>query len=105
MGRHRKEVAVSNGKNEIVKDKIRDYLADSWEDLIADIDSLDAKERVDRRLKLMEYVMPKVQAVKGEAERKQRSAAQTVLGQLGEYDEDYVAEDEVEVEPMGEDDL
>ena len=103
MGRLPNPERPLSRKNEIVKDKIRDYLADCWEDLIADINELDPKDRVDRRLKLMEYVMPKVQATKGETDAKKRTAAQTVLGEEAEYDESYVEEDEEET--LGEDDL
>ena len=84
MGRIPNEERPLSRKNEIVKDKIRDYLADCWEDLIADINELEPKDRVDRRLKLMEYVMPKVQATKGETEAKKRTAAQTVLSGKGD---------------------
>lgn len=102
MPRPTKEERPVSRKNEIVKDKIRDYLADCWEDLIADINELDPKDRVDRRLKLMEYVMPKVQATRGEIDTKKRTAAQTVLGDEAEYDENYVEEPE---DVLGEDDL
>ena len=102
MGRIPNEERPLSRKNEIVKDKIRDYLADCWEDLIADINELEPKDRVDRRLKLMEYVMPKVQATKGETDAKKRTAAQTVLGDDAEYDENYIEEPDDE---LGEDDL
>ena len=80
-----------NTQHTAVKDKIREYLADTWESLIEDIDSLDAKERVDRRMKLMEYVMPKAAAVKTD-ETKTISIAQAILGNESEY-EDYKEED------------
>jgi len=88
----KKPLAENKGKNEIVKDKIRDYLANTWEELINDIDSLDAKERVDRRMRLLDYVMPKVQAVKGE-EKKTMSISQAILRQEDDF-EDYVEEDD-----------
>ncbi len=88
----------SDGKNEIVKDKIREYLADKWKDLIDDIDSLDPKERIDRRMKLMEYVMPKVQAVRVE-EHTTKSAAKTLLSLESEYDEGYVENEDLTVDP------
>lgn len=78
-----------NEKTTIVKDKIGEYLADTWKDLIKDIDSLEPKERVDRRMKLMEYVMPKAAAVKTE-ETKNISIAQAILGTestYGDYEE------------------
>lgn len=81
-----------NQQNTAVKDKIREYLADTWESLIKDIDSLDAKERVDRRMKLMEYVMPKAAAVKTD-EKKTISIAQAILGNESEF-EDYREEEE-----------
>lgn len=82
-------MAKETQKTAIVKDKIREYLADTWEDLIQDIDSLDPKERVDRRMKLLEYVMPKAAAVKTE-EKQNISIAQAILGgeaKFGEYEE------------------
>ena len=79
---HKKE-----NKNAAVKDKIRDYLAETWDSLIQDIDSLDPKERVDRRMRLLEYVMPKAAAQKGE-DRQGMSIAQILLGREAVFKQD-----------------
>lgn len=95
-------MAKETQKTTIVKDKIREYLADTWENLIEDIDSLDPKERVDRRMKLLEYVMPKAAAVKTE-EKQNISIAQAILGgeaKFGEYEEENTRD-----EIMNDDDL
>lgn len=43
----------------------KEYLAKNIEQMFDDIDSLtDAKEKVRARLKLLDYVMPKVQAIR-----------------------------------------
>ena len=86
-------------KTAVVKNKIRDYLAQSWEKLIEDIDSLDPKERVDRRMKLLEYVMPKAAAVKTE-EKTPVSIAQILLNkeaQFGDYEE---ADDNLDLDAL-----
>jgi hypothetical protein len=49
--------------NEGLKDQIREYLGENLEQLLEDINSLPPKERVDKRMKLMDYVLPKIQAV------------------------------------------
>ena len=87
-----RKTAGASTKNAVVKEKIRDYLDKNWEKLIKDIDSLDPKERVDRRMKLLEYVMPKAAAAKTE-EKTPQSIAQIILGGEAVF-EDYVEEEE-----------
>jgi hypothetical protein len=103
MGRKAKEQQELSAKTELVKDKIRDYLESSWEDLIQDIDSLEPKERVDRRMKLLEYVMPKVQATKDDGKRS-LSAAQSLLNMESEFD-DWMEEDTPIKDELEEEDL
>lgn len=47
-----------------LKDKISDYLTETWDELKADIEELPAKERAMAKLKLLDYSVPKVQAVR-----------------------------------------
>lgn len=72
--------SVRNTKQdeELVKDRIRSYLADNIEAMLKDIDELPLKERSQARQKLLDYVMPKVQAVRTN-EVSQQSAAEMVL--------------------------
>lgn len=87
-----KKTADKSTKTSVVKEKIRDYLDKNWEKLIKDIDSLDPKERVDRRMKLLEYVMPKAAAAKTE-EKAPLSIAQIILSKEAQFD-NYVEEEE-----------
>lgn len=47
-----------------LKDKISEYLSDTWEELLEDIEAMAPKERAAAKLKLMDYAIPKVQAVR-----------------------------------------
>ncbi len=86
MGRKVLErVAVSG--NEALKDKIREYLQDNLESLLEDISQLPAKDRVDRRMKLMDYVLPKVQAIATQEAQGTTTAASILDSEMGE-DED-----------------
>ncbi len=86
MGRKVLErVAVSG--NEALKDKIREYLQDNLESLLEDISQLPAKDRVDRRMKLMDYVLPKVQAIATQEAQGMTTAASILDSEMGE-DED-----------------
>lgn len=96
MPRPKKSAPEGSVKNEIVKDKIREYLADSWQEMISDIQDLEPKDRVDRRLKLMEYVMPKVQSVRDEKSNNGMSMAAKILGAEAAYDDKYVEDEEDE---------
>ena len=89
-----KKTADKSTKTSVVKEKIRDYLDKNWEKLIKDIDSLDPKERVDRRMKLLEYVMPKATAAKTE-EKAPQSIAQIILSKEAQFD-DYVEEEDLQ---------
>lgn len=51
-------------KNTELKDKIGAYLTDTWDELKADIESLPEKERAMAKLKLLDYAIPKVQAIR-----------------------------------------
>lgn len=55
---------MSKKTNKELKDKISEYLMDTWDELTADIQELPAKERATARLKLFDYAIPKVQAVR-----------------------------------------
>lgn len=47
-----------------LKDKISEYLTETWTELQADIEELPTKERAMAKLKLLDYAIPKVQAVR-----------------------------------------
>lgn len=61
-------------KNEL-KDKISEYLTNTWEELQSDIESLPEKDRAMAKLKLLDYAIPKVQATKGDDNKSSSSAA------------------------------
>lgn len=50
--------------NKELKDRISEYLMETWDELTADIQELPPKERATARLKLFDYAIPKVQAVR-----------------------------------------
>lgn len=66
-------------KNDL-KDKIGEYLTETWDELRADIETLPPKERAMAKLKLMDYSVPKVQAVREVSVTKQ-STAQALLAE------------------------
>lgn len=72
---------------ELVKDRIRGYLADNIESMLHDIDELPLKERAAARQKLLDYVMPKVQAVRTN-EVASQSTAEMLLDQEALDDDD-----------------
>lgn len=86
-------------KTAIVKDKIRDYLDKSWYDLIADIDALDPKDRVDRRMKLLEYVMPKAAAQKTE-DKPPLSMAQIILSKEAVFGKNTSEKEDVDIDDL-----
>lgn len=51
-------------KNGELKDKISDYLSETWDELKQDIENLPTKERAMAKLKLLDYSIPKVQATR-----------------------------------------
>jgi len=51
-------------KNGELKDKISDYLSETWDELKKDIENLPTKERAMAKLKLLDYSIPKVQATR-----------------------------------------
>lgn len=51
-------------KKKELKDKIGEYLNETWDELKNDIEALPAKERAAAKLKLLDYHLPKVQAVR-----------------------------------------
>ena len=55
---------MSRKTNAELKDKISEYLSDTWEELREDIEDMPKKERAAAKLKLMDYAIPKVQAVR-----------------------------------------
>lgn len=55
---------MDSAKDEQIKDKMRSYVLDHLDELFADINSLEPKERAKARMSMMEYFAPKVQAVK-----------------------------------------
>lgn len=55
---------MSRKTNAELKDKISEYLSDTWEELRDDIEDMTPKERAAAKLKLMDYAIPKVQAVR-----------------------------------------
>lgn len=69
---------MSKKSDNELKEKIGEYLSDTWEELKEDIETLPAKERAAAKLKLMDYVVSKVQAVK-ETGGKKSSIASILL--------------------------
>ena len=55
---------MSKKTNSELKDKISEYLSDTWEELREDIEDMAPKERAAAKLKLLDYAIPKVQAVR-----------------------------------------
>ncbi len=51
-------------KNSELKDRIGEYLNETWEELRNDIEALPTKERAMAKLKLLDYSIPKVQATR-----------------------------------------
>lgn len=86
MARPPKDRALAHG-NEEIKSKIRDYLADNLEDLLTDINGLPPKERVAQRMKLMDYVLPKVQAI-ATVDAPEKSQAASILDREAAYDDE-----------------
>lgn len=71
-------------KNEL-RDKISTYLNDTWDELMKDIEELPAKERAQAKLKLMDYSVPKVQAIRDTGTR-QVSTASILLAEETKQD-------------------
>lgn len=55
---------ASKVEEEDVKNEIRKYLANNIGSLLKDIDELPLKERTSNRMRLLDYLMPKVQSVR-----------------------------------------
>lgn len=87
MGRHRKEATNAVDDNAELKDAMRQHILTHLDELFEDIDALEPKERVDRRLRLMDYFMPKVQAIRTE-EVKSTSVAEALLSRSATYEDD-----------------
>lgn len=62
--------------SEELKEKIADYLLETWDELTADIKSLPSKERAMARLKLIDYTVPKVQATREDSSSKGSTASE-----------------------------
>jgi hypothetical protein len=86
MPKPAREKPVTHG-NEAIKSKIREYLTDNLEALLADISELLPKERVAQRMKLMDYVLPKVQAI-ATVDAPEKTKAAAILDSEGEYDDE-----------------
>ena len=78
--RHGMGYTVITGKKNDLKDKIGEYLTETWDELRADIETLPPKERAMAKLKLMDYSVPKVQAVR-ETSVARQSTAQALLAE------------------------
>lgn len=72
--------------NEGIKSQLRDYLTDNLQSLLDDIDELPPKERVAQRMKLMDYVLPKVQAT-ASTDAPQQSVAADILDRESSYED------------------
>lgn len=71
------------------KDKIREHLFDNLEQMFADIETLPAKDRVDRRLKLMDFVIAKVQSEQVKYNNKSTNGEE-LLAKEAEYVDDSI---------------
>ena len=87
MGRIVTKDKVVGVGNENIKEQIRDYLTTNLQSLLDDIDQLPPKERVERRMKLMDFVLPKVQAV-ATIDAPSQSSAAAILDREAAYDDD-----------------
>lgn len=86
MARPPKDKSLTHG-NEEIKSQIRQYLTDNLEGLLEDINELPPKERVAQRMKLMDYVLPKVQAI-ATVDAPQQTMASAILDKEASYDDD-----------------
>lgn len=86
MARPPKDKSLTHG-NEEIKSQIREYLTDTLENLLEDINGLPPKERVAQRMKLMDYVLPKVQAI-ATVDTPQQTMASAILDKEASYDDD-----------------
>lgn len=86
MARPPKDKSLTHG-NEEIKSQIREYLTDTLENLLEDINGLPPKERVAQRMKLMDYVLPKVQAI-ATVDAPQQTMASAILDKEASYDDD-----------------
>ena len=86
MARVPKDKAVAHG-NEEIKSQIREYLTDNLQGLLDDINELPPKERVAQRMKLMDYVLPKVQAI-ATVDAPQQTMAASILDQEASYEDE-----------------
>lgn len=68
----------SKASEESVKNTIREYLSTNIAEILQDIDQLPPKERTVHRMKLLDYVMPKVQAVRS-METSQQTVSDVLL--------------------------
>lgn len=66
-----------------LRDEINKHLESTWEQFMADIEELPPKERAAAKLRLLDYVVPKVQAVK-DNEGNKMSAAEVLLANEGD---------------------
>lgn len=73
----------SKASEEAVKNKIREYLADNIAEILQDINELPVKERTAQRMKLLDYIMPKVQAVRA-METSQQTVSDVLLDEEAE---------------------
>ena len=76
---------ASKEEEEMVKNEIRKYLASNIQMMLADIDELPIKERAAQRMKLLDYIMPKVQSVRA-AETNRQSVSDVLLDRECEDD-------------------
>lgn len=86
MTRPSKDKALTYG-NEEIKSQIRQYLTDNLDALLEDINVLPPKERVAQRMKLMDYVLPKVQAI-ATVDAPTQTQAAAILDKEAAYDDD-----------------
>lgn len=81
------QTGTTLNNEEFVKEKIRKYMADNIDQMLSDIDELPVKERARERGKLLDYIMPKVQAVR-KTDAKQMTTSEILLQQLSGDDDE-----------------
>lgn len=83
-------ITIDSTYNDAIKEKVRQHFVDHLDALLDDIESLeDPKDRVDRRLKLLDYFMPKVSAIKVE-EKAATTDAESLLFDTSAYDDEEI---------------
>lgn len=80
---------ASKAEEESVKEEIRKYLAENIQEILNDINALPVKERTAQRMKLLDYIMPKVQSVRAAEVNRQSVSDVLLANDADDDDEDF----------------